>query len=296
NIAPGGTLNLNSFAGNALASVIKWSLSSKWNRAWLTCSSLGVSPFHVLTANGALITSTEAANGLVNKAVLRSWLTGLADNAQITVTAEVEYSGNTNKENAVEFPSTTYTVAAPKLEIDTSLLTLSAVSIHNGYGTQQQDYPGKTATRTARGGRPPYRYSRTGVAFDINASTGKVTGHTNGSGVVTVTDQDGRTASYSVAVSNCWQIEIGHRFGTGHDAFAQVVIPPNYEISPAEWSAIYAAYGNVPIYWQVPYDEAWTTAAINNGTSLAYSKRTGQRRYVALQGVIGVDCIYKYAR
>ncbi|MBO0494897.1 hypothetical protein, partial [Pseudomonas sp. Marseille-Q1929] len=64
----------------------------------------------VLGAGGALITSTEAANGLVNKAVLRSWLTALANNAQITVTAEVNFGGGTNRADAVGFSSTNYTI------------------------------------------------------------------------------------------------------------------------------------------------------------------------------------------
>ncbi|MBO0497128.1 YncE family protein, partial [Pseudomonas sp. Marseille-Q1929] len=86
-LASGSTLDLNAFTGDGQASLAKWALSNSDQRAWITCSSAGVTPLDVLGAGGALITSTEAANGLVNKAVLRSWLTALANNAQITVTA-----------------------------------------------------------------------------------------------------------------------------------------------------------------------------------------------------------------
>ncbi|MBO0496800.1 hypothetical protein J1G37_27205, partial [Pseudomonas sp. Marseille-Q1929] len=81
----------------------------------------------VLGAGGALITSTEAANGLVNKAVLRSWLTALANNAQITVTAAVNFFGGADRGNAVEFSSTSYTV---KSQITTPV----TLTVHDSKG------------------------------------------------------------------------------------------------------------------------------------------------------------------
>jgi hypothetical protein len=71
-IASGGTLDLTAFTGNATASVAKWRLSATGQRVWLICSSAGVGDLYVL--NGVAITAAEAANGLVNKAVLRTWL------------------------------------------------------------------------------------------------------------------------------------------------------------------------------------------------------------------------------
>ncbi|QXH79099.1 Ig-like domain-containing protein [Pseudomonas salmasensis] len=211
NIAPGGTLNLNSFAGNALASVIKWSLSSKWNRAWLTCSSLGVSPFHVLTANGALITSIEAANGLVNKAVLRSWLEALPNNRQITITCEVEYGGNTDKARAVVFPTTSYTVAYPALYISTATMTLNGTAYIVAGWPKRAEYPGNTQTRAATGGRPPYTYTSQNPSVATVTSTGFVSGMRNGSTNIVVTDRAGGQVSYTVSVSNVWQVREDRR-------------------------------------------------------------------------------------
>lgn len=109
-LASGSTLDLGAFTENALASLAKWSLSNINQRAWLTCSSPGATPLEVLGAGGTLITSAEAANGLANKAVLRSWLEALANNAQITVTAAVNFSGGADRGKANGFSSTTYTI------------------------------------------------------------------------------------------------------------------------------------------------------------------------------------------
>ncbi|RQO50482.1 hypothetical protein [Pseudomonas sp. KBW05] len=114
-LADGSTLDLSAFTGNALASLAKWALSNTGQRAWITCSSAGVAPLEVLGASGAVITSTEAANGLVNKPALRSWFEALADNAQITVRAAVTFDGSANRANAVEFTPTSYSLKSRRL-------------------------------------------------------------------------------------------------------------------------------------------------------------------------------------
>jgi hypothetical protein len=107
-IASGGRLDLDTFSGNALAAVAKWPLSATGQRVWMTCSSSGVAPLKVL--EGYAINPTEAANGLVNKVVLRSWLQALPDNSQITVTCKVTFDGSANEAQAVNFPQATYTI------------------------------------------------------------------------------------------------------------------------------------------------------------------------------------------
>ncbi|RFD33754.1 hypothetical protein CER19_02000 [Pseudomonas sp. GL93] len=211
NIAPGGVLNLNSFTGSALASVVKWPLSSVPNRVWLTCSSSGVAPLHVLTANGALITSTEAANGLANKAVLRSWLEALPNNRQITITCEVEFGGNTNKARAVVFPTTSYTAAYPALSINTATMTLNGVAYIVTGWPKRAEYAGNTQTRVATGGRPPYTYTSQNSSVATVTSTGFVSGMRNGSTNIVVTDRAGNQVSYAVSVSNVWQVREDRR-------------------------------------------------------------------------------------
>ena len=111
NIASGGTLDVNNFAGNATAAVPKWSLSHPGQRVWLICSSAGVTPLTVL--NGVAITATEALNGLANKAVLRSWLKRITNGRQITITCEVTFDGSNDKLKAVIFRSAQYIKTDP---------------------------------------------------------------------------------------------------------------------------------------------------------------------------------------
>ena len=107
-IAPGGTLNLNTIVGDATAAVAKWPLSAAGDRVWLTCSSAGVGDLNLLTAHP--LTSTEAANGLHNLPVLRSWLESIPNNSPIHVTFQATFDGTLDAESIVTFPITTYTV------------------------------------------------------------------------------------------------------------------------------------------------------------------------------------------
>ena len=204
NIANGGTLDLSTFSGNASASVAKWRLSAAKQRVWLTCSSAGVADRDVL--DGVEISATEAANGLVNKEVLRSWLVALPNNRQITVKFEVTFDGGTDRARAVLFPITTYTVVQG-LRIDQSVMNLNGYAvIAFNWPRNGQDYPGNAQIRTASGGRGPYIYTSRNASIASVSTTGKVTGYGNGSTVIDVRDQGGHTVSYSVNVSNVWRV------------------------------------------------------------------------------------------
>lgn len=106
----GSSVDLNDFTGNAKASLAKWPLSNIGQWVWITVSSAGVASLEVLGAGGVAISATEAANGLVDKPVLRSWLEALTNNKLITVTAEVNFTGTPDRANAVEFSLTNYTI------------------------------------------------------------------------------------------------------------------------------------------------------------------------------------------
>lgn len=107
-IAPGGTLNLNTIAGDATAAVAKWPLSAAGDWVWLTCSSAGVDDLNLLTAHP--LTSAEAANGLHNLPVPRSWLESIPNNSPIHVKFQATFDGTLDAESIVTFPITTYTV------------------------------------------------------------------------------------------------------------------------------------------------------------------------------------------
>ncbi|WP_209445921.1 Ig-like domain-containing protein [Pseudomonas paralactis] len=203
NIQPGGSLDVNTFAGNGQASLPKWALSVQESRAFMTCTSPGVAPLNVLTVDGELVTSTEAANGLVNKAVLRSWLTGLPDKAQITVTVEVEFSGNTSKENAVEFPPTNYIVKTLRgITMDESTLYVNLRGwVLQNFGFTDVAYTGAVG-RTATGGSGflTYRSSNTSVVT-VDLYSGRLTFTGVGSATITVSDTSGQSKGYIVQTS-----------------------------------------------------------------------------------------------
>jgi len=156
-IAHNGTLDLNTFTGNATASLAKWRLSAQGQRVWLRCSSVGVDDLAVL--DGVAITSAEAANGLVNKAVLRSWLAALPDNRQITVTCRVSFDGSAVEATAQEFPTSTYIVRSALGDLRLPVLlqasgsgasvTLAPLSALNG-GTVRVSYTGMLTTDSIR--------------------------------------------------------------------------------------------------------------------------------------------------
>ncbi|RDS87471.1 hypothetical protein DL347_29285, partial [Pseudomonas fluorescens] len=156
-IAHNGTLDLNTFTGNATASLAKWRLSAQGQRVWLRCSSVGVDDLAVL--DGVAITSAEAANGLVNKAVLRSWLAALPDNRQITVTCNVSFDGSAVEATAQEFPTSTYIVRSALGDLRLPVLlqasgsgasvTLAPLSALNG-GTVRVSYTGMLTSDSIR--------------------------------------------------------------------------------------------------------------------------------------------------
>lgn len=198
NIANGGTLDLNTFSGNATASVAKWRLSAAKQRVWLTCSSAGVADLDVL--DGVEISATEAANGLVNKEVVRSWLSQLATGRQIAVTCKVTFDGSSDKSQAIDFQSTTYSIVSyPPLTIGTSVMTFSGTLYQVPASLLWQNKGFRlTQQRTAQGGLPPYTYTSSNPAIASVASNGTVTGLRAGTVTITVKDSAANTASYTV--------------------------------------------------------------------------------------------------
>ncbi|WP_112195623.1 Ig-like domain-containing protein [Pseudomonas sp. LG1E9] len=205
-IAPGGTLDLSTFAGHATAAVKKWPLSAPEQRVWLTCSSQGVADLSVLTAYP--INETEAAQGLANKEVLRSWLASIPNRQQFNIVCHVSFTGS--EAERITFPATTYAVQQA-LTIDTTTMELSTLQAIQSYGWSVIPYP--PITRLAAGGSPPYKYSssNTGVA-QVTESDGQVIGISNGTATITATDSLNRQVSYPVRVTNIYRILINNSY------------------------------------------------------------------------------------
>jgi len=203
----GATLDLRNFSGNATISVPKWRLSQQGQRVWLECLSVGA--IRMLVLDGVAIISSEAANGLINKPVLRNWLNQLRSGAEVVVHCRVAFDASTTYATATPFPQTRYIVIGqiPQFTIPTTTLVLNGVSVRVDWPRTGMESLNNTATRVASGGVPPYTYTSSNPSVAaVNAATGYVIGNANGSSTITARDRNNSTASYVVQVSNVYRL------------------------------------------------------------------------------------------
>lgn len=146
------------------------------------------------------------------------------------------------------------------LSIDTSPLVLNGHLVRSG---RIPTHPpvGTTATRVATGGTPPYRYSVSSNAVDINETTGTVISYRNRQGEVTVTDSKGQTAHYTVSVSNVLEIDGWNGQQNYSNAASNAAnyggrIPSQYE-----WRDFRAAYGGDPQFPPGANEHAWSSTS-----------------------------------
>jgi YVTN family beta-propeller protein len=166
-VANDGVLDLNTFAGDALAAVAKWRLSATGQRVWLTCSSPYVADLVVL--DGVAITAVEAVKGLANIAVLRSWLQRVKFR-QITVTCKVTFDGSREEQTAIPFLKSTYEIEWQKGIIDSINVgsqphyivitrdgSTAYVTNHGSHSVSVIDVPKRKVIRTIGGFNNPFR-------------------------------------------------------------------------------------------------------------------------------------------
>ncbi|MFT0475884.1 hypothetical protein ACMSI6_18440, partial [Pseudomonas antarctica] len=279
-IADGGTLELKHFAGDAYIAITKWPFSAAGQVFKLELNSEGVVPLTV--RSDYRISESEAQTGLANLAVSRNWLNSVPHGNKIIITCSIDTNGQT-----IVFPQTTYLLSSP-LRIDSSPVTLSGQSILLQHTYNQiNDFPGKTITRLPEGGRRPYTFSVIGDRVTVDASTGKVTGWRSGSAVITATDANRNSVSYTVSVSNCWMLQLtgwGHakegqaNFVINRNALAANGFSNPRELTETEWALLHQTYGNIPVsIGPAHYTFFWTTAAVSGGTSMAYNQFNGTR-------------------
>lgn len=203
-VPTGGELNLNNFSTNATLSVAPYPLAATGQKVWVQLTRAGSAPLNVLT-NYSLLAG-EVSTGLVNKAVLRTWLDGLPNNSTITVTCKVTFDGSSVESTAITFPTATYTVIT-SLRIDQSQMALNGYAVKINWPRTGQEFPGNTQTRVASGGVSGYTYASSNpTVASVNATTGLVIGNRNGSAVITATDRNGTSRQYAVAVSNVYEM------------------------------------------------------------------------------------------
>jgi hypothetical protein len=207
NLPNGTTLDLRTFSGNAMISLLKWRLSQQGQRVWLECLSVGAT--RMLVLDGVAITASEAANGLINKPVLRTWLNQLRSGAEVIVVCRVSFDGSASYATSTAFPQTRYIVVGqiPQLVIPSTPMVLNGISVRINWPRTGLESINNTATRVASGGVPPYSYTSSNSAIaTVSATTGFVIGNANGTATITARDQNGATASYVVQVSNVFRL------------------------------------------------------------------------------------------
>lgn len=110
--------------------------------------------------------------------------------------------------------------AEDPLVIDTSPMRLDGFSIYMAWPRTDNDSPGNTGVRRPTGGSPPYSYSSSNTAIAQVDSNGKVRGVGWGDAVISVTDQKSNAVSFTVMVTNVYQVTYFPRLCTHPEAVA----------------------------------------------------------------------------
>ena len=141
------------------------------------------------------------------KPLSRTWLASLATDSKVYLKLRVAFDGVNDENLATVFPDAEYTIISA-LTIVATQLNLNGIAVKFlPWTSNGQDYLNNTATRTATGGSPPYTYqSSNTAAVSVHLTTGKVIGNRNGTSEITVTDNNGNTASYITVVSNVFTL------------------------------------------------------------------------------------------
>jgi hypothetical protein len=205
----------------------------------------------------------------------------------VSIQAPLHYRDVIRKEPLVhlESPWLTLTVskAASPLSIDSTPATLSG-KITRLEKRVTVPPEGTFMARVATGGVPPYRYTASNDAVEVDEATGRVVSLRNGTGTVTVTDMKGATASYPVTVSNVSHLVDLERQALWDGALTLAGQHKAGIPSLDDWDAMRAAYGGAP---GVRADAGWSTAQSDKFHRYAVYPNNGARearRFFGLGG------------
>ncbi|WP_249675163.1 Ig-like domain-containing protein [Pseudomonas abieticivorans] len=214
-------------------------------------------------------------------------VTGLAVAAH-SFTAKGLYGNNPTS------PARTFSVV--DLVIAPGVMSLTGKAIRNtswDYKRTGQEYIGNYDTRAASGGITPYGYTSSNPAIAaVNASSGRVIGMRNGTATITVTDRNGAQASYTITVSNVWQLYVNYSLIPYQSMLATVANLGGQPVSQADISLLLRYY-TYPHPHQSASDWYWLGYHGNcdGASGIAYNYLSEQQRCWSMNQSFPMYCL-----
>ena len=180
---------------------------------------------------------------------------------------------------------------AQKLILDPTPVTLDglAYSVMGSPALPAAPTAGSYIDRPASGGKPPYTYSSSNQDTAIAASDGRVWARRNGTAVITVSDTQGQSQSYSVTVTNAWVIQNIGKFI--HRGALEYQVPGGHLPNMSELSVLCTYWvGNWPL--QATY--FWSSDLNPGGVSDAWARAIPSNTQQAFLTAVAVETLSIY--
>lgn len=121
---------------------------------------------------------------------------------------EGQHSFTVKEKDGNQFESESWTIERLAFSIDQRQLKLEGFSVDAPWPKTGEDSVGNTGIRLPIGGVPPYDYASSAPGTAPVTAGGKVTGLKNGVATIYVSDQEGETRTFVVAVTNKYELMI----------------------------------------------------------------------------------------
>ena len=200
-------LDLTTFTGNATGQIGVWPFITAPYPVWLKLQGkTDKGDDHSLTvyngAGSAAVNPTWIANGKIEPGIARTYLEGLGHGTKLQVELKAAFSVSKVEAEAISFPVVEYTIYKPALSAGGNK-TLAVPGYHVIQGAPPANPPAAAVyTQSATGGVRPYRYSSADKnVATVDELTGRVVAAGKGTTKITVTDNVGTTASYTLTIS-----------------------------------------------------------------------------------------------
>jgi hypothetical protein len=231
-------------------------------RVWIMVSSEGIEP--LVLRPGTALTAEEVTQGISVKAA-RSWFYSLKDLSGCALTCKIALKSTDDEDTALVLPVARYTVkVTEKLAIDTQTMLLNGWKLLGGtaYGLREREVVNNVQVRVPTGGRPPYTYRSANAGIASVDANGKVSGLSNQSTTITVTDADENQVSYPVRVMNVYRLILNNTFMTAAEAGAWF----------RQFGAVSMDNSGQPMGWGILHNNFVDVTPIYGGRGLYYGR------------------------